>query len=206
MNEKMIEEKEKKEIIRKITIQDVPTEFMGWKDLGGYSQDWSFLSGALRYNVAEQLASLDYLISLYKWLKPLSVYRRYHKRQIIAACASIYEGVLAEIFESLAENELASTKILRKQSKLEDNKRYLRRDRFVHLIEYACDTEFGFLDSNTWKTYLDNTREVRNWSHLTRFRSKELSRWIGEQGEDDIKVKLIEFKNLVKEYQRKIRR
>lgn len=177
-------------------IRNIPEEFKKWRSLSEYNREWIFVSYNVRYRIAEHLSALDYLFSLYLWLKPVMVFDDLHKRLVLIIAASIYECILNDAIYITVERELSNTKLIKKFIS-KDKINNLEKDEFEKIINNANEAN---IINDDWKDYLHRIREVRNWIHLSKERDANLESWFQQQTIDDLRNKLNEFRLIIESF------
>jgi len=167
----------------------LPDRFKHWRTLDEYREKWDFLPYSLKHRVAEQLMSFDYLWTLQDWLNPNRTIAKSQKILAIATIASIYEGILAAVVDTIITEK-------RLEDKLFDQVRHKPHMgwRFEQLISIARSAD---VYSQSWEAYLNRLREVRNWVHLNSKQKGELFVWIDAKSYQSLTNNLYKFHRIV---------
>jgi len=181
---------------KKISLQNMPDDLKNWKSLSEYNKQWYFISGNIRYVIAEHIAAVNYFHSLFNWLEPSLVFGDVHKRMVLILIASIYESVLTNAVNRTRKKEYYGTNILRS---------YLSKKKILNEYDYKFEVLINDCFSaryynNDWKKYLHNIREVRNWIHIAKERNDNLKQWFDGETIESLKDKLEDFRRLSEEY------
>lgn len=113
----------------------------------------------LRNNLAELRMCLDYHRSVYEFLKPGLTFGWQHKLVICQLAATIYEGLLFDLFEFKTnadkKDNLSSIVVADKLSSKGAGLGY-----FLDIFNKA-----GFFKNQAWKIYLNDINHLRNTVH-----------------------------------------
>ncbi len=188
-------------------LQSLPDRFCYWKmklsdgrkiskNLGShYRPMFSFVKDfELRNNLAELRMCLDYHRSVYEFLKPGLTFGWQHKLVLCQLSASIYEGLLFDLFEhrtnAKKKNDLCSVIASEKLSNKNTGLGYL-----LDIFNKA-----GFFRNQSWKTYLDDINHLRNTIHPKSLNSANASytkNVVIKESVDELIEKLDRFISLI---------
>jgi hypothetical protein len=148
-------------------LNQLPSKYKRWENSAeNYRSRWLFLCNInIKFSIAHQEMTLDYLESLFLWLNPGLTFGEKHKLTYFQILGSIYEAVLIDLCQKeliLTENKLASQMACAFE--------YMTFDKIITTCLKA-----GLLTEH-WSRYLHNLKEIRNIIHLSKsyFKRKKL--------------------------------
>jgi len=182
------------EDVKKIRLQDCPTEHKKWKTLSEYRMEISPLINNLTSNffdyynivekIAEQLMALDYLISLELWLIPFSTIGKRHKSIFIQQLCSVYESLL----ELFVNNQINQVKNL---YPIINNETLNNKFNTLGILVKKID-KTNIFNAKQVK-YLKDLAEYRNLIHLSKKETNEIIEWFNQQSTKDLREQLDKF-------------
>ncbi len=184
-------------------LQWLPDEFCYWKKESSdgkkipkslqsdYRPMFSFIiNSELKKNLPELRMCLDYHRSIYEFLNPGLTFGWQHKIVLCQLAATIYEGLLLDLFEHRSEankeNNLTSVIAAEKLSNKGTGLGYL-----LDVFNKA-----GFFKNQSWKVYLDDINHLRNTIHpksLNSIYASYVKNKVVQESIDDLVKKLDRF-------------